>query len=103
MSPPVKIVLGCTGPLWFSDETNAQVLETLKELGVETLDNARGYGPSEEKPGHHGAVERGFVINTKFSATWGNKPANRENIQRSLAKGLALVKVDQVCFTFILS
>ena len=46
---PVKIVFSCTGPLWFSDETNAQVLETLKELGVKTLDSARGYGPSEEK------------------------------------------------------
>jgi len=95
---PVKIIFGCTGPLWFSDdETTAQhVLETLEQRGVTELDSARGYGPSEEKLGARGAAEKGFVISTKFSATWGNKPANRENIRRSMGKSLALLGVDHV-------
>ncbi len=94
--PPVKIVFGCAGPLWFRDETNAQVLEHLKEEGIKELDSARAYGTSEEKLGYREAAKE-FIISTKFSATWRDKPANREEIQKSIDISLQLLKTDQVC------
>jgi aflatoxin B1 aldehyde reductase len=92
---PAKIVFGCAGPLWFSDESNAKVLELLKEEGVKELDSARGYGKSEEKLGYREAAKE-FTISTKFSATWVDKPANREEIQQSIATSLRFLKTNQV-------
>jgi len=92
---PVKIVYGCSGSVWFNDETNGLVLELLKQVGVREVDSARGYGASEEKLGLRRAAQS-FIISTKFSGQWGNRPANRENIQRSMAKSLALLQTQQV-------
>ncbi|KAI9763912.1 MAG: hypothetical protein M1840_009024 [Geoglossum simile] len=97
---PAKIVFGCTGSLWFRDESNAQVLELLKEEGVKELDSARGYGKSEEKLGYREAA-KDFVISTKFSGAWVGKPASREEVQQSIATSLKLLKTNQVDIYYI--
>ncbi|KAH8807419.1 NADP-dependent oxidoreductase domain-containing protein [Xylogone sp. PMI_703] len=92
---PVKIVFGCGGRIWNNDETNAKVLEILKEEGVKDLDSARAYGPSEEKLGYREAAKE-FIISTKFSGVWDGKSANREEIQKSIETSLGLIKTSQV-------
>ncbi len=91
----IKIVFGAAWGLWTNDETGPKLLDILREEGIREIDTARGYVDSEKKIGERGAAQE-FIIGTKFSGVWAKQPANREEILKSAATSLELLKTDKV-------
>jgi aryl-alcohol dehydrogenase-like predicted oxidoreductase len=97
-----KVVFGAAGPLWREHAT--EVVEVLREAGVDEIDVAQVYLDSEKTAGDVGAA-RYFSIGTKELGCGGiivgDGPPTRENVLRRALHSLKLLKVDQVEIFYI--
>lgn len=91
----LRILFG--GGAFFSsdaEDTN-RWLSALEEAGLTNIDSAESYGKSEQVLGEAGAASR-FTIDTKMSAGFGDKPANKDNIIAAGTESLKKLKTDSV-------
>ena len=104
----IKVIFGAgSAGSWGSDVEGPKVVDVLEEFGVDKLDTARIYGPSEELIGKRGVTAR-VSIDTKHPGGFGkNTPATKENILEVAKISFGLLKTDQVrigavqsCFGF---
>lgn len=83
-----------------TDDDVKQLFALLKKEGVNTLDTARLYGPSEETigkaPGHED-----FVIDTKLLGGFGPGSLTRENVLRDAQDSLNKVQIKQFDILYI--
>jgi len=72
-----------------------KALDILEEAGVDTIDTARLYGPSETLLGQAGAGER-FVLDTKIAGGFIKGSMTKEGIKKSVEKSLGELRVKTV-------
>ncbi|KAJ7018909.1 aldehyde reductase [Mycena alexandri] len=103
-TPTVKLVFGGApiGPAgYFSDEASIeQVYKLLEEAGIDTIDTARLYGPSEEWIGKTGAGKR-FTIDTKTTGGFIPGSSTSETIPQHAKKSVELTGVDKLDVFYI--
>ncbi len=95
----VKIIFGGGGirpERGFPDLASIQDLFDLLEAhGIDTIDTARIYGPSENLLGQTGAGSR-FVLDTKVPGGFSPGSLKPDELKKSVQTSLAELKVDKV-------
>ncbi|KAH8882052.1 Aldo/keto reductase [Thozetella sp. PMI_491] len=87
-------------------EKVSELLVMLKQLGILEIDSAASYPESnpwntETLLGEAGAVERGFIIDSKVDWTSGHPSLTKSNISRSTAKTLELFNTKKIRTMYI--
>ena len=99
MSPGIKVIFGGGGlrpERGFPDYHEVKkALDILEEAGIDTIDTARLYGPSETLLGQAGAGER-FILDTKVPGGFFKGSASKEGIKKSIEKSFEELRVEKV-------
>lgn len=97
-----KIVFGAAGPLW--REHGPEVVELLREAGIQEIDVAQVYLDSERVAGEVGASQY-FALGTKELGCGGiivgDGPATKANVIRRALHSFDLLKTDHVDIFYI--
>ncbi|KAJ7739184.1 NADP-dependent oxidoreductase domain-containing protein [Mycena metata] len=101
---PIKVVFGGAGigpSRYFPDEESIEKLyKLLEESGVDTIDTARLYGPSEEWIGKTGGGKR-FTIDSKTGGGFAPGSSTGETIPQHAQESVQLTGVDQLDIFYI--
>jgi aflatoxin B1 aldehyde reductase len=98
-SEGIKIIFGGGGlrpERGFPDHHEVKkALDILEEEGIDTIDTARLYGPSETLLGQAGAGDR-FILDTKVAGGFIKGSLSKDGIKKSVEKSLGELRIKKV-------
>ena len=95
-----RIILGTASPAFFSGQGSSEILDAAKAAGINTIDTARNYGPSEQSIGRwledRGCREEMIILSKCGHPDNGRKRVTEKDMRDDFAESSRLLGTDYI-------